>query len=44
MYPAAGAWNKTRTARILGVDIKTLNKKIRDFQIGGLPGTPPQPG
>jgi DNA-binding NtrC family response regulator len=38
----ATAWNKTRAARILGVDIKTLNKKIRDFGIGGVRGTPPQ--
>ena len=28
---AATNWNKTRAARILQVDIKTLNKKIRDF-------------
>jgi DNA-binding NtrC family response regulator len=27
----ATAWNKARAARILDVDIKTLNKKIRDF-------------
>jgi DNA-binding protein Fis len=27
----ATAWNKARAARILEVDIKTLNKKIRDF-------------
>jgi DNA-binding NtrC family response regulator len=25
------AWNKARAARVLEVDIKTLNKKIRDF-------------
>jgi two-component system, NtrC family, response regulator AtoC len=31
---AATGWNKSRTARILGVDIKTLNKKIRDFSLG----------
>jgi DNA-binding NtrC family response regulator len=31
----ATGWNKTRAARILEVDIKTLNKKIRDFQLGG---------
>jgi len=31
----ATGWNKTRAARILGVDIKTLNKKIRDFDLGG---------
>jgi DNA-binding NtrC family response regulator len=30
---AATGWNKSRTARILGVDIKTLNKKIRDFSL-----------
>jgi two-component system, NtrC family, response regulator AtoC len=30
----ATGWNKSRTARILGVDIKTLNKKIRDFSLG----------
>jgi two-component system, NtrC family, response regulator AtoC len=29
----ATGWNKTRAAQILGVDIKTLNKKIRDFSI-----------
>ncbi len=27
----ATGWNKARAARILDVDIKTLNKKIRDF-------------
>jgi two-component system response regulator AtoC len=27
----AAGWNKSRTARILDVDIKTLNKKIRDY-------------
>jgi DNA-binding NtrC family response regulator len=27
----ATAWNKARAARILEVDVKTLNKKIRDF-------------
>jgi len=26
-------WNKARAARVLEVDIKTLNKKIRDFGI-----------
>jgi two-component system response regulator AtoC len=31
---AATGWNKTRAARILEVDIKTLNKKIRDFNLG----------
>jgi DNA-binding NtrC family response regulator len=30
---AAMEWNKTRAARVLGVDIKTLNKKIRDFAL-----------
>jgi DNA-binding NtrC family response regulator len=29
----ATAWNKARAARVLEVDIKTLNKKIRDFGI-----------
>jgi DNA-binding NtrC family response regulator len=29
----ATAWNKARAARVLEVDIKTLNKKIRDFKI-----------
>ena len=29
----ATGWNKARAARVLGVDIKTLNKKIRDFMI-----------
>ena len=29
----ATGWNKSRAARILGVDIKTLNKKIRDFSL-----------
>ena len=32
---AATGWNKSRAARILEVDIKTLNKKIRDFGLGG---------
>src|SRR5947199_377727 len=27
------AWNKAQAARVLEVDIKTLNKKIRDFNI-----------
>ena len=27
----ATGWNKARAARVLEVDIKTLNKKIRDF-------------
>jgi transcriptional regulator of acetoin/glycerol metabolism len=26
-------WNKARASRILDVDIKTLNKKIRDFNL-----------
>jgi DNA-binding NtrC family response regulator len=30
---AATGWNKARAARVLEVDIKTLNKKIRDFGI-----------
>ena len=30
---SATAWNKARAARVLEVDIKTLNKKIRDFKI-----------
>ena len=30
---AATGWNKARAARILAVDIKTLNKKIRDFSL-----------
>ena len=30
----ATGWNKARAARILEVDIKTLNKKIRDFSLG----------
>jgi len=38
----ATAWNKTRAARVLGIDIKTLNKKIRDFHIGGVRDAPPQ--
>jgi two-component system, NtrC family, response regulator AtoC len=29
----ATSWNKARAARVLEVDIKTLNKKIRDFKI-----------
>jgi two-component system response regulator AtoC len=29
----ATGWNKARSARVLEVDIKTLNKKIRDFSI-----------
>ena len=29
----AAGWNKARAARVLEVDIKTLNKKIRDFSI-----------
>jgi two-component system response regulator AtoC len=31
---AATGWNKSRAARILEVDIKTLNKKIRDYNLG----------
>src|SRR4029077_3829949 len=30
---AATGWNKTHAARILAVDIKTLNKKIKDFSL-----------
>jgi len=26
-------WNKNRAARVLEVDVKTVNKKIRDFGI-----------
>jgi transcriptional regulator with GAF, ATPase, and Fis domain len=26
-------WNKAAAARLLEIDIKTLNKKIRDFSI-----------
>jgi DNA-binding NtrC family response regulator len=29
----ATGWNKARAARVLEVDVKTLNKKIRDFKI-----------
>jgi two-component system response regulator AtoC len=29
----ATGWNKARAARVLEVDIKTLNKKIRDFSL-----------
>ena len=29
----ATAWNKAKAARVLEVDIKTLNKKIRDFKL-----------
>jgi len=29
----ATGWNKARAARLLEVDIKTLNKKIRDFKL-----------
>ncbi len=29
----ATGWNKARAARVLEIDIKTLNKKIRDFKI-----------
>ncbi|MGH7308551.1 MAG: helix-turn-helix domain-containing protein [Candidatus Rokuibacteriota bacterium] len=27
----ATGWNKAQAARVLDVDIKTLNKKIRDY-------------
>jgi two-component system, NtrC family, response regulator AtoC len=30
----ATGWNKARAARVLEVDIKTLNKKVRDFKLG----------
>jgi sigma-54 dependent transcriptional regulator, acetoin dehydrogenase operon transcriptional activator AcoR len=30
---STAGWNKARAARILQVDVKTLNKKIRDFGI-----------
>jgi two-component system response regulator AtoC len=30
---SATGWNKARAARVLEVDIKTLNKKIRDFKL-----------
>jgi two-component system response regulator HydG len=29
----ATGWNKARAARVLEVDVKTLNKKIRDFNL-----------
>ena len=29
----ATGWNKARAARVLEIDIKTLNKKIRDFAL-----------
>jgi DNA-binding NtrC family response regulator len=29
----ATGWNKARAARVLAIDIKTLNKKIRDFKL-----------
>jgi transcriptional regulator of acetoin/glycerol metabolism len=29
----ATGWNKAQAARVLEVDIKTLNKKIRDFNL-----------
>jgi DNA-binding NtrC family response regulator len=29
----ATGWNKSRAARVLEVDIKTLNKKVRDFKL-----------
>jgi DNA-binding NtrC family response regulator len=34
---AATGWNKARAARVLEVDVKTLNKKIRDFNLTRLP-------
>ena len=30
----ATGWNKARAARVLEIDVKTLNKKIRDFKLG----------
>jgi two-component system response regulator AtoC len=33
----ATGWNKARAARVLEVDVKTLNKKIRDFRIAQSP-------
>jgi DNA-binding NtrC family response regulator len=30
---AATGWNKARAARVLEVDVKTLNKKIRDYNL-----------
>jgi DNA-binding NtrC family response regulator len=29
----ATGWNKARAARVLDVDVKTLNKKIRDYNV-----------
>jgi DNA-binding protein Fis len=29
----ATGWNKARAARVLDVDVKTLNKKIRDYSL-----------
>ena len=29
----ATGWNKARATRVLDVDVKTLNKKIRDFNL-----------
>jgi two-component system, NtrC family, response regulator AtoC len=29
----ATGWNKARAARVLAIDVKTLNKKIRDFAL-----------
>ncbi|HSE92154.1 MAG TPA: helix-turn-helix domain-containing protein, partial [Methylomirabilota bacterium] len=30
---ASTGWNKAQAARVLDIDIKTLNKKIRDFNL-----------
>jgi DNA-binding NtrC family response regulator len=40
----ATGWNKARAARVLEVDIKTLNKKIRDFKIPHAGEALPSPG
>jgi two-component system response regulator AtoC len=40
----ATGWNKARAARVLEVDIKTLNKKIRDFKIAHDGERLPPPG
>jgi len=29
----ATGWNKARAASVLGVDVKTLNKKMRDYSL-----------
>jgi DNA-binding NtrC family response regulator len=40
----ATGWNKARAARVLEVDIKTLNKKIQDFKIPHAGEALPSPG